>query len=218
MTVARGMQEAGGAGIRVLGIGLLLLGALGCGSSKPAAVKRASVDAEATATAAMEQFDASKDAALDKAELAKCPPLAAAVAGFDADSNSQLSAKEIADGVTRLYSSGSAVTGVDCTVTLSGRPLPGAIMKLRPAAILGESVQPAEGATNEAGVAKPGVAAEHLPENLQSSPLAQPGLYHVEITHPEQSLPSRYNTETELAFVVDPVAREGTSARFDLKP
>jgi hypothetical protein len=58
---------------------------------------------------------------------------------------------------------------------------------------------------------------KELPNDLKGSRLMQPGLYHVEITHPTVTLPSRYNAATELGFEVDPVARGGVSANFDLK-
>jgi len=189
----------------------------GCGGAKPAGVRPPSVDADAAGDYALENYDANKDGAIDKGELAaKCPPLAAAMPSYDADSNGQLSREEVVARVTRLYGSGNALLTVDCMVTLDGRPLTGATVRFRPVAMFGDELQPAEGVTDEQGAARPSVTDENLPEDLKGTALMAPGLYHVEITHPQRELPARYNTATELGFEVDPVSRTGTAARFDL--
>jgi hypothetical protein len=195
---------------------LMLAVLFGC-SQRPQRVSLPSVDGSDAAAFAMENYDANGDGALDKTELAKCPPLAVAMTTYDADGNGQLSADEIDSRVTRLYGSGAALTNVDCTVTVSGRPLRGATVKFRPVEMFGDAVKPAEGVTDEAGMARPALADEALPDELAGTALVHPGLYHVEITHPNMALPARYNTATELGFEVDPAQRGGTTARFDLK-
>jgi hypothetical protein len=175
------------------------------------------VDGGDAAAFAIEHYDGNGDGALDKSELAKCPPLVAAMTNYDADGNGQLSADEIKNRLVRLYGSGAALTNVDCTVTVSGRPLRGAAVKFRPVEMLGDAVKPAESVTDEAGLARPAIADDQLPDDMAGTALVQPGLYHVEITHPDMALPARYNTATELGFEVDPVQRGGTTARFDLK-
>jgi hypothetical protein len=190
----------------------------GC-SNRPPAVALPSVDASEVASLAMERYDADHNDKIDAAEKARCPPLAAALDNYDADNNGQLSAQEIEDRMNKLYGSNAALANVKCTVTLSGRPLRGAIVKFRPVEMLESSIKPAQGLTNDSGVARIALAAEELPDDLQDARLMQPGLYHVEITHPNIALLARYNTETELGFEVDPSKeRTGTSARFDLRP
>ncbi len=83
--------------------------------------------------------------------------------------------------------------------------------------MLTPSIKLAQGVTDESGVALMALGDENLPSDLQGQPLMQPGLFHVEITHPKLALPARYNTATELGFEVDPSQRGGTSARFELK-
>jgi hypothetical protein len=51
---------------------------------------------------------------------------------------------------------------------------------------------------------------------MAGAKLMFPGLYLVEITHPQVQLPARYNTATELGCELNPLSREGSSARFDL--
>jgi len=191
---------------------------VGC-SNRPRAVHLPSVDAGDVASFAMEHYDADHNGAIDARELASCPPLATALPSYDADNNGQLSFQEIKDHIARLYAPSAGLASVDCTVTVSGRPLQGATVKFRPVEMLGPSVKPAQGVTNASGVAHIALADEELPDDLRGVRLAHPGLYHVEITHPTVTLPARYNTATELGFEVDPAQdRTGTSARFDLKP
>ncbi len=190
----------------------------GC-SNRPSAVELPSVDASDVATYAMEHYDANQDGALNESEMSSCPPLASALASYDADNNGQLSAQEIEDRIDRLYGPSAALISVECTITLSGRPLRGATVKFRPVEMLESSIKPAQGSTNDSGVARIALSAEELPKDLQDASLMHPGLYHVEVNHPTVALPARYNTTTELGFEVDPAQeRTGTSAWFDLKP
>jgi hypothetical protein len=201
------------AAITLLSVGILV----GC-SHGPSAVSLPSVDGSDVAAFAMEHYDIDHNGAIDAAEIAKCPPLKIALANYDADKNGQLTAQEIEDRIDRLFRTGNALTGVDCTVTVEGRPLQGATVKFRPVEMLGSSVKPAQGLTNASGTARLALAEEDLPADLKGTPLAHPGLYHVEVTHPKVALQARYNTNTELGFEVDPSNdRTGTSSRFDLK-
>ncbi len=188
----------------------------GC-AQRPRGVDLPSVDPSEAAEFAIEHYDVDHSGAIDAAEMASCPPLVVARASYDVDSDGQLSADEIEGRLTRLYGPGAAMTGVDCAVAVGGRSLHGATVKFRPVEMLGESVKPAQGLTDESGLARIALEEEALPDDLKGAALMQPGLYHVEITHPKVALPARYNTATELGFEVDPSRRDGTSARFDLK-
>ncbi len=190
----------------------------GCSGSGPAAVRQVSVDASEASTAAMEQYDKNSDGAIDQTELAACPPLAAAIAELDADKDSKLSANEIAARIEKLYGSGSALATFNGTVALGGRPLAGAQVRFVPLGFLGEGVPAAQGVTDESGEVRPALGDADLPDNLKGQPLIRPGLYLVEVTHPERQIPARYNSATELGAVVDPTSRTGLAARFDLKP
>lgn len=200
---------------------LFLLSAIsaiaGCNGAKPASLKPPEVDADAAAAAIVKEFDKDGNGSLSKEELASFPPIAAVWAAYDLDGDQALSSDEIVARLSRLYSSTASLTGVQCTVTFAGRPLEGAKVVFRPAAMLGDAVKPAEGVTDELGVASPTLASAELPDNLKNAPLMYPGLYHVEITHPHRQIPSKYNTATELGCEIDPISRTGTSPRFDLK-
>jgi hypothetical protein len=217
MTVRESLKRLTHAALSATGLSSILLIAAGCGDAKPPAVRLPQVDPAAVAGRALELYDADKNGSLDEKELAACPPLAAVVGSYDADKNGKLTNEEITARLTRLYGAGSALANVGCKVTLAGRPLPGATVKFLPVEMLREEIEPAEGITDETGGARPAIAAELLPENLNGSPLMQPGLYRVEITHPRQQILARYNTETELGFEVDPTSRGGLGASFSLK-
>jgi hypothetical protein len=202
------------------GISIAMIGALAslpllAGCAKPGQV---SVSPEAAAGKAISLYDANNDGAIDAEEGASCPPLASSIRSYDADGDGRLTSEEIANRLKQLFDSSSNLAEVSLTVTLEGRPLSGATVRLRPVDFLAGAIPPAEGETDDAGVASPTIGDERLPEDFRGLPLVQHGLYYVEITHPERQLPGRYNTATELALVVDPSSREGSSARFDLKP
>ncbi len=188
----------------------------GCASGT-VGVKPADVDPAAVAANAMTACDANGDGALESSELAKCPALASTLALFDADADHRLSSAEISRKFETIKNSGTRSTGVQCTVTLDGKPLSGATVKLLPPDIFDGSLLPAEGVTDEQGIARPSIGADNLPEKLKTAALVYPGLYTVEITHPDQQLPERYNAKSELGLLIDPTSREGGGARFDLK-
>jgi hypothetical protein len=165
----------------------------------------------------MESHDANHDGAIEPGEMASCPPLVAVMPRYDADGNGSLSAAEIEARLVELYRTGAVLTNVDCTVTFNRRPLAGALVKFHPVDMLKPAVKPAEGITDQSGRARLTVQDEDLPDDLQDAALMYPGLYHVEITHPQVDLPARYNDASELGFEVDPSLRDGISAQFDLR-
>jgi hypothetical protein len=124
---------------------------------------------------------------------------------------------ELNDGLAQMYSSPGSLTEATCNVTLDGRPLSGATVRLRPIEMLGDTLPPAEGKTDNAGTAHLTVATERIPEEFRHQPLMYPGLYRVETTHPRAKLPSRFNTATELGCIIDPAVRGGMSVHFALK-
>lgn len=200
------------------GAWLLVIVITGCDSSGSAAPPAAEIDPDQIAARAMELYDADGNRSISPDECrATCPPLAIAFASFDADADGRLNELEIAARVSALTGTTTNMTSVDCTVTLDGRPLVGATVALQPAAMYGESLLPAQGVTDESGVARPGVSPDHLPQKLAGMSLLYPGLYRVEITHPEHNIPAQYNSASELGCGVDPLSRTGTATKFELK-
>jgi hypothetical protein len=195
----------------ILGCGMLS----GC-SRSPAAAASA-VDPAAAAARALELYDANKDGGVDATEAAKSPPLLVVFKSFDVDGDAKLVEREIAEQVTLMSGAGNVLATLDCTVTMNGQPLAGAVVKLRPADIYGDALLPAEATTDEHGFARPTIASEHIPDNAAGVAIVLAGLYSVEITHPQTPVPAKYNTASELGCEVNPASRTGTAARFDLK-
>jgi hypothetical protein len=188
----------------------------GCGGGKTA-VKSVDLDPSTSAAKAIELYDANADGALDDSELAKCPALAISVKQIDANGDKRLSLDEIRGLLERIQASGNPLSGTGIQVSLAGRPLSGATVKVTPAEFFQGALLPAQGVTDDQGMARPTIGDENLPEKLKGSPLMYPGLYAVEITHAEKQLPPRYNAATELGLLIDPTSREGAGGRFDLK-
>jgi hypothetical protein len=196
----------------VVGVSLMVACWAGCGQSGSV-----SVSPDGAATALLEAVDANHDGNLDQEELKKCPPLTGVSgATLDINRDGQLSADEVRTTFQRMFASKNTVE-VTCTVRLDNAPLEGATVTLRPIDSLTDVLLPAEGTTDANGEAHPTIAKDELPTEYQSMNLVYAGLYHVEIVHPQKTLPSQYNTASELGWAIDPTSRTGTSARFDLK-
>jgi len=187
------------------------------GCSAVDSISAPDIDPRAAATFAMEHYDTNHDGTLEPSELSSCPALAAARAKFDPDEDQRISSDELTDSLTQMFGSPASLTEATCNVTLNGRPLAGATVLLRPIEMLGDTLPPAEGKTDKAGTARLTVSRELIPEEFRHLPLMYPGLYQVEISHPQAKLASRYNTKTELGCIIDPAARGGMSVHFALK-
>jgi hypothetical protein len=179
----------------------------GCGGLSE--VKPPQVNADVAAAAAIEAYDENSDGMLSEAELAKLPALT--LKSADKDGDGQVSAAEIATRI-RLWSEGeTGIMSFYCTVTLDGRPLEGAEVKLDPEPFLGDAVKPASGVTRPDGAILK-IDPTLLPEEDRYLRGVQPGLYKVRITHPSQKIPPRYNTATTLGQEIVPGTTGGSYA------
>jgi hypothetical protein len=177
----------------------------GCGGLSE--LKPPEVNADEAAAAAIETYDENADGKLSEAELAKLPALT--LKSADKDGDSHVSAEEIAARI-RLWSEGeTGIMSFYCTVTLDGRPLEGAEVKLDPEPFLGDAVKPASGITRPDGAILK-IDPALLPEEDRYLRGVQPGLYKVRITHPSQKIPPRYNTATTLGQEIVPGTTGGT--------
>jgi hypothetical protein len=177
----------------------------GCGGLST--VEPPDVDAGAAGAAAIERYDKDADAFLSEEELQALPALTLATA--DKDKDGKVSADEIAERI-RLWSDGeTGLMTFYCNVTLDGRILEGAEVKLDPEPFLGDAVKPASGVMRSDGAILK-IDPELLPEDLKMMRGVQPGLYKVRITHPSAKIPARYNTETTLGQEVVPGTTGGT--------
>ena len=195
-----------------------LLVVSGCQPSGGSAIRPPSVDPAGAAAAAITAHDADGDGKLSEAELASVPGLLASIAVYDTDGDKSLSADEISMRLESMVSSGVGLLGCRCTVLVGGQPLPGATVRLLPEEFLGGAVLAAEGVTDRDGSATLAVDDSKLPEDQRGLASMQPGVYRVEITHPDRTIPERYNSQTTLGHEVHPAARDtGALFRLDSK-
>ncbi|HEY3393868.1 MAG TPA: hypothetical protein VGK58_14245 [Lacipirellulaceae bacterium] len=186
---------------RRLPLGIILVAVAGC-SSRPGAIRPPSIDASSAAEAAIEQGDRDGDGKLSKAELAASPGLASVASQYDTNGDGALDANEIELGLDKFQQSKLGARSVPFVVTFNGRPLNGATVRLIPEPFLDDALNGASGTTNSAGAGTFDMTAEDRPRNAPNVPIAQPGLYKVEITHPSGRIPPKYNTETTLGVEI----------------
>jgi len=192
---------------------LLLLAISGC-SRGPGRFEAPAVNPSNAAAQAVELYDANGDGALDDTELKKCPGLLLKKANYDKDSNGTLSQEEIEGEISKLFGHGTGGTQLRCSLTYQGRPLSGAKVVMEPEPYLGDAVQSATGTTDGAGTAQMAIPPEYLPSHLQRVKAVHYGTFKFRITHPTISIPSKYNTETELGYETE---INNPLVKFDLK-
>jgi hypothetical protein len=180
-------------------------------SGRPGRVSPPRIDAAAAAAKAIEQYDRNGDGTLSADELAACPALLYALPRYDTDHNHALSKSEIEAGIERWKTAGIGARSVPFRVQIDGHALDGAQVKITPEPFLDGAVASATGETKRGGGGFIGMATADLPHNAPNMPLVQPGLYRVEITHPTQKIPAKYNSNTTLGLEVarDSIAPEG---------
>lgn len=174
-------------------------------SRYPSRVAAPKWDADAAAAAAINQYDSDGDGELNTPELEASPPLKSALKDVDTNHDGKLTNEEIAASLQRFGASRVGLISPACLVLLNGKPLSGATVRFIPEQFLGELVETAEGTTDESGVAIPSVPEGSLPHPRMKG--IRLGFYRVEISHQvagRESLPSRYNTESQLGQFVPP--------------
>lgn len=188
---------------------VLLCGLVGCGPASPAPPK---VDPPAAAAEAMRAYDRNSDGRLSADELDASPALKSSRERFDNDGDGQISAAELQTRLQELYAQSVSFVEVQCVMTRGGRPLSSAEVRFVPEPFLGESLQVATAETDLNGLAQPGIAADHLPENLKNVKLMQVGLYRVEVKHPSITGDDVQPSGCE----IDPSRRGGTTVNIKL--
>ena len=174
-----------------------------CGCSRtPPRPEGPSLDPARIAQGAMAQYDANSDGKLDAEELKQSPPLTEAMETMDADNDGTLTAAEIENRIKAWLDSRVVVITQTTQVTLDGNPLEGATVTYEPEEFFGPAYLPTSAVTDEIGCA-----------DVQGHNTRYPGLYlglyRVRISkevNGRETLPARYNTDTQLAKEVAPGA------------
>lgn len=167
---------------------------VGC-SGKPGRLDPPSIPDDA-GQRAVTAYDANGNGTVEGDELAKVPALKTALKRVDANNDGQVSAEEINERINAWRKSRVAITRGDATVTLDGRPVSGAVVKLIPEPFLGPALKAAQGTTGPDGSCFLEIARNPDESGVQL------GYYRIEITQPDadgkERIPARYNVQTEL--------------------
>ena len=162
----------------------------------------------------MALYDKDGDQKLSESELQASPGLLMSINTYDTDGDQVISQEEITTRLQKFVEYGVALLRLSASVTLDGRPLGGATIRLVPEPYLGDELKAAIGTTRSKGSASMAVPDEDLPENQKGIRGIHAGTYRVEITHPEKTIPAKYNTETTLGYEATP---GNPYATFNLK-
>jgi hypothetical protein len=180
-------------------LSILSLAGNGC-SSRPDAIKTVDVNPSSASQAAFAAYDTNNDGLLDDQELNRVPGIAKYKSLYDLDNNGSVSQDEVFARLDLWKSQGLGFRSLVIGVTMDGRPLVGAHIKLVPEPYLGEAVHMAVGETDSSGEATMATDLEHLPPRLAERGIAgvTGGTYKIEVTHPSKNIPARYNTATTI--------------------
>ena len=190
----------------------------GC-NNRPARVNPPAIDARLAAQQALAQYDTNGDGTLDGAELDKVPAIKNSLKEMDKDGDGRISGDEIRERIEQWQASRVAIMPFNCRVTLDRAPLVDAVVTLVPEKFLGPNVQSASGTVGEQGMAMLTIPKDKMPNPKFSGVNA--AFYKIEISrllNDAESLPDRYNSNTELGQEVSPsVPARQTIVTFDLK-
>jgi hypothetical protein len=191
---------------------------IGC-SSRQSRIQSLGIDADSLSEEIVEAFDRDGNAALSSAELEKLPPVNSNRSAYDTDGNGEITAEELAARFAEIFGHGVGVLPASCRVTRGGRPLAGAEVRFVPPKVLAGELPPASGITDGSGVTGLRLAPEDMPDNFPSPRAAvmRPGIYLVEVTHPDVQIPPQYNEETILGKEVFSAVLNGPPLPIDLK-
>ena len=164
-------------------------------------------DPDASAEAAMAEYDRNNDGQLSKDELRACPGILAALKWIDLNGDGQVSSEEIADRIRAYIDRGAGLKMVGCLIYLDHKPLVGADVKLVPEPFLAGLVETAEGTSGRGGNAALRIPSELLPQSMAGFPGVRLGVYKVFVSHPDLHLPDRYVSGKELGAEVGPATR-----------
>jgi len=182
----------------------------GCSSKTPDRVPAPEIDAAAVAAKAIALYDKNGDGAISGDELDKCPALKASLKRYS-NGDGKVTAETIAARMDKIKESKVGIMTLIAKVTLDGAKVDGATVLLEPEPFFGGSILPASGKTNSEGSASLAIDPE---DRFKKG--VNPGLYKVRITKQvggQESIPARYNKDTELGVEV---AQDNMEIQSDL--
>jgi hypothetical protein len=184
---------------------------IGCGGGDDDSFDEVTLDPAVVAAAVMAEYDTDSNGEISKSELKKCPGLQMLTKGeemllpdyrLDSDESGTISEAEFTEKFRACFKDMRQAYG--CQVLYRGRPLEGATVTLVPMPFMGD-IFGASGETDVEGMCS--VMGD------DGKPGAIPGIYRVEVTHPEVKISSKYNANSTFSVALDttnPYAQEGT--------
>ena len=171
----------------------------GCSCSRfPAAPDSPDVSAGKAGREAINQYDGNGDDALDGEEVKQSPALAVAFQRIDSDGDGKLTADEVSARIKSWLNSGTTLMTETVLVSLDGNLLEGASVTFEPEEFLGPAYQTCSGVSDRFGQAA-------IEGPLEDYPGVYLGFYRVRISkqvNGRETIPARYNTQTELGYEV----------------
>lgn len=180
----------------------------GCGGG-PARVPVAAVDADGAAAALVARADTDGDGALSAAECDAVPGIARTIPQYDTDGDGRITPREIAERIRTWQATRVARVAFSFPVTLDGRPLVDASVRIEPEPEFAAHATAAAGRTDATGRVAPRVEGD-----LSG---VSPGLYRVVVEHERLAKLPRYNSATTLGIQVAPDDPGMMTLSIDLK-
>jgi hypothetical protein len=140
-------------------------------------------------------YDSDKNGQLSSAEVKRCPSLADSFALLDLNGDKSLDESELRAAFESFVKQNAAFNMLQIRVSRDGKPLAGVKVRLVPEEFMLGLVEPAEGVTNQDGIASPRI-------NGQQQDGVRLGFYRAELTRDGESLPPKYNTKTVLGKMI----------------
>jgi hypothetical protein len=177
--------------------GALCMICLGC-SGGPAALPPVDVDIPQLTQQLMDTYDKDKNGQLSREEVASFAP---AADWYQALRKQEVSSDDLEQYLTRVFDRRIGLVSAMCVVKRKGQVLPGAEVRLVPISPLRNVLPTGQGVTDAHGGVMFSAPREKMPAATQRvEGVMPPGLYLVEVTHPNIKIPEKYNTRTELGL------------------
>jgi hypothetical protein len=178
-----------------------LTGVVGC-SSGPSKVSIPDVDATAAASGAIDLADNDGDGQISKIEAIAAPSLHSEFDKYDANKDGKIDAGEIETRIAAWTAKGAKVVPISFYVKLDGQPLTDATVVLEPEPFMGGVLAPAESMTSGGGACGPTVSRDLLSKEIPVGVFS--GLYRMKVTHPNKTIPAKYNVTTGIGMEIAP--------------
>ena len=190
----------------------------GC-SSGPARIYAISVDPSSLSKQVLADFDMDSSGTLSSVELEKLPPIHQNWSEYDTDKNNEISAAELEARFKLIFNPDVGLVPASCSLTRNGRPISGAEVRFVPPKFLEGILPVAHGVTDDNGSARLNLDPDDMPKSLRNTRIAvmRPGIYFVEVTHPKLTIPSQYNTQTQIGKEVSSEVLKLVGLPIDLK-